>query len=156
MAQMSPGNTPVTPNLASLIAAESALARSADNLTSGTVAASRVGDLSATYGRVLAASGDTSGATDLANINALNRCVLVPGSTYYVNGPIIRQSHSLIEAHGATIHLTVGGTNIIRNNAVSATRTVTDGVVTNGSPTFTSPTAAFVSGDVGSMVGVVA
>ena len=52
MAQMSPGNTPVTPNLASLIAAEAALARNASNLTSGTVDPARVGDLSPTYGSV--------------------------------------------------------------------------------------------------------
>jgi hypothetical protein len=52
MATMSPGNTPVTPNLASLIAAEATLARNASNLTSGTVDPARVGDLSATYALV--------------------------------------------------------------------------------------------------------
>ena len=50
MAQMSPAaNYAVTPDLASLIAAEAALARNASNLTSGTVDPARVGDLSPTY-----------------------------------------------------------------------------------------------------------
>jgi hypothetical protein len=65
MATMSPGNTPATPNLASLIAAEAALARNADNLTSGTVVAARVGDLSATYAPVAEpiAAAETTRAT---------------------------------------------------------------------------------------------
>jgi YD repeat-containing protein len=65
MATMSPGNTPITPNLASLIAAEATLARNASNLTSGTVDPARVGDLSATYalvnGTVASVVRDASG-----------------------------------------------------------------------------------------------
>ena len=54
MAQMSPAaNYAVTPNLASLIAAEAALARNASNLISGTVDPARVGDLSSTYARYI-------------------------------------------------------------------------------------------------------
>jgi hypothetical protein len=120
--------------------------------------ADAMADTAALYGqdvKQIFPSGDTTGATDLAAINASPNAMLTPGATYYVNGPIVRPSYSCLRARGATIHLVTGGSNIIRNAAAAASRSVSDAVTTANSTTVTSATGAFTSADVGAMVGVI-
>jgi hypothetical protein len=117
MATMSPGNTPITPNLASLIAAEATLARNASNLTSGTVDPARVGDLSATYALVaepLAAkkasnlSDLASAATARTNIGADNATNLTTGTVDIARFPAAAARRSDL-AYLTTILPTVQG-----------------------------------------------
>lgn len=111
------------------------------------------------FGANVKASGDTSGASDLAKINALLNAGMVvsldPGSTYYVNGTIRLPSGACLSAYGATVHLTVGSTNILQTASVAPSRQVADAATTANAATVTSATAAFTQADVGSTIGVV-
>jgi hypothetical protein len=106
-------------------------------------------------------SGDTTGAADLAAIQAAltasGRATLQPGAQYYLNGPIVMPSRSHMSAYGARLKLVAGVFgNIIRNKAVLPSRSVSDASVINPTvnATLTSLTANFVAGDVGNMVGI--
>lgn len=109
--------------------------------------------------RNVSPSGDSSGVTDVATLNAAiadDRYVrLTPGGIYYANAHLELVSHTLLIAHGATVNLVDGVlTNLLRNAAVAATRSVSDGSATDGSTTLTSATADFTAADVGAQVAV--
>lgn len=119
------------------------------------------GDSSVQY---LKASGDTTGATDVAAINAAlsvgANVILQPGATFYVNAPIYLRSRTTLDATTATINMVGTGYNMLRNAAMDPTRTVTDASATSngaggGDTTVVSPSAAFTSADIGAKVGVV-
>lgn len=110
-------------------------------------------------GSVLTPSGDTTGATDLAAIQMLlyigGRATLQPGGQFYYNGPITMPSRSHLSAYGSKNKLVAGVFgNIIRNKAALPSRSVSDAGVIANVAAFTSLTANFGAGDVGSMVGI--
>jgi Cu/Ag efflux protein CusF len=113
MAQMSPApSTPATPSLISLVTAEAVLARNADNLTSGTVAAARVGDLSATYGRVLNPTATkttayTAAVQELVLTDATSGAFAVTLPTAPADGAVIEVKK--IDASTNAVTITCGG-----------------------------------------------
>ena len=70
--------------------------------------------LTATFVRVLAPSGDTTGVQDLAGIQALLdsgvAVRLMAGHDYYFAGAIAMPLHSMVQAYGATFHGLAAGT----------------------------------------------
>jgi len=113
--------------------------------------------LKATYARIVSPSEDTTGAADLANLQAAlddgGTVQLVAGADYYFNGALALPSNSALTAYGATLHgLAVG--NLFRTKTALPARSVTDAGATSGSTTLTSATAAFTAADVGAKVSV--
>jgi hypothetical protein len=119
----------------------------------------RIEMLEAEVGSVVSAvsaSGDTSGATDTAVINAaLARgwAVGEPGSVYYVSSSLIPVSDSTLDMTGCAVRLTAQA-NMLRNAAVAPVATGTDVATTAGSSVVASATLAAVA-TVGQQLAVV-
>lgn len=105
------------------------------------------------------ASGDATGATDTATLNAAlaagGRVQGKPGQTYYINAPLYVYSSGVLDMTGCTVNQVTGTTvNAIRNKAVDAASTATDGACTASSAVLTSATLAAVA-QVGNAIQVV-
>lgn len=88
------------------------------------------------------ASGDTTGATDKATINAAltaRRYVRgTPGETYLINGTLIIPSDTTLDMRGCTVRMVTGSNVSMLRNASLATFSHTGAVnLTAGSPTVT-------------------
>lgn len=112
-------------------------------------------------------SGDTSGVTDRARINAATanapgRAVgvrtsvtLAPGE-WSVDDAMLLYSRQTLTAYGAKVTRVGTAGNVIRNFAALPTRIVTDAAVTSGSATVTSASGGFAGAVVGTTrVGVI-
>lgn len=80
----------------------------------------------------------------------------LPGQNYVITAPLVIGSDTTLDLTGCTVTLKAGtGGNMLVNTALTAARTVIDGVMTAASATLTSATASFTSADVGKAVTVV-
>jgi hypothetical protein len=105
----------------------------------------------------VAPSGDTTGATDPARINAAllahKQVRGLPGGVYYLSSYIEPVSDCLLDMAGCTLRLTAR-TNMLRNAAVTPVATATNVSTTAGSSVVTSATLA-AAATVGQMLAVV-
>lgn len=101
-----------------------------------------------------------TGGGDTAVINAALTAGSVvrgkPGETYTINAPLVIGSDSFLDMRGCTVAWKTGvaGHNLIRNEAATPQRIITDAATTASDATLTSATAAFTSGDVGRTITV--
>jgi hypothetical protein len=100
-----------------------------------------------------------SGGDDAAALNAAlaaNPGAMIrgyPGASYVVHSSLILGSGTTLDMTGCTITLNTRVLDtIVRNQAATPTRTVSDVVTTAGSPVITSATARFTREDVGAWV----
>lgn len=121
--------------------------------------------LSGAYVSVLAASGDTTGATDGGVINAaLSAAVTAgggvvkgkPGATYYINAPIVTGSNVVLDMTACTIIEVAGSTcNMLNNQAVANVTRILNAAMTSGSAVLTDTTdSPFTAAMVGKAITV--
>lgn len=104
--------------------------------------------------------GLSNGSNDSAMINAALTAGAggivrgIPGTTYYVDAPIIMPSSTELNMTGCIIQQTSGTSqrNMLRSAAFANARTLNDVAITASSTTMTSASGAFTSADVGKSV----
>ena len=100
------------------------------------------------------ASGDTTGATDAARwqqiLNTGRYLRGNPGSTYYLNAPVLLPSHSHVDMTGCTIIQPAGTlTYVLGTASVVASQTTTDGSCTSGNAVLNTAATAAIGDSVG-------
>lgn len=100
--------------------------------------------------------GTGSDQSSQINTALLNNTYVKLVGDIVIDSPIIIPSNTTLDATGAIVTLTAhsgdDGVNAVQNQAVSLSRRIIDGVITNGDNTFTSDTADFTVGDEGSPI----